>query len=82
MPSSFEAGMSAVEKKEATGRAAGFHVLFLFNSARLLIDQVEAETKKRKDRREADRKRQDGAPAEMSVALLASDSHPVPATRN
>lgn len=74
--------MSAVEKKEATGRAAGFHVLFLFNSARLLIDQVEAETKKRKDRREANRKRQDGAPAEMSVALLASDSHPVPATRN
>lgn len=82
MPSSFEAGMSAAEKKEVTGRAAGFHVLLLFNSERLLRDQVEAETKKRKDRREADRKRQEGAPAEMSVTLLASDSHPVPATRN
>ncbi|XDA85724.1 hypothetical protein R6Z07M_015459 [Ovis aries] len=31
--------MSAAEKKEVTGRAAGFHVLLLFNSERLLRDQ-------------------------------------------
>lgn len=48
----------------------------------LQLSMAETQTKKRKDMRETDRKRQDGAPAEISITLLASDLHLVPATRN
>ena len=48
----------------------------------LQLSVAETETKKRKDMRETDRKRQDWAPAEISITLLASDLHLVPATKN